>query len=234
MQSRGAEGTSIEMSAERNGVTETNDSVTAIGYVRVSTADQAGSGAGLLAQRAAIEAACCQRGWQLSDVIQDAGQSGRTLSRPGLQHALEALAACRAQVFVVAKLDRLSRSLMDFAGLMERSRSEGWALVALDLGVDTSTPQGEMMAAVMASFAQYERRLIGQRTKEALDARRSQGVKLGRPTVVSRELRMRIQQLRDSGMSFRAIAAELESQGVAAPRGGTRWHGNSVRRLLPS
>jgi Resolvase, N terminal domain len=67
-----------------------------------------------------------------------------------------------------AKLDRLSRSLLDFASLMEDARREGWALVILDLGIDTTTPSGEMIANVMATFAQFERRLIGQRTKDAL------------------------------------------------------------------
>lgn len=86
-----------------------------------------------------------------------------------------------ACTLVVSKLDRLSRSLVQFAELMERSRRKGWSLVALDLGVDTSTPAGEMMASVLASFAQYERRLIGQRTRDALAVKREQGVRLGRP-----------------------------------------------------
>jgi len=70
---------------------------------------------------------------------------------------------------IVSKLDRLSRSLLDFAGLMTRARDGGWNLVALDLGIDLSTPAGEFMASVMASAAQWERRLIGQRTRDALD-----------------------------------------------------------------
>ena len=99
-----------------------------------------------------------------------------------LRLALEAIEAGTAEGLVVAKLDRLSRSLLDFAALMERGRKRGWNLIALDLGVDTSTPSGEMMASVLATFAQqFERRLIGQRTKDALAVKRSQGVVLGRP-----------------------------------------------------
>jgi DNA invertase Pin-like site-specific DNA recombinase len=82
---------------------------------------------------------------------------------------------------VVAKLDRLSRSLLDFANLMAAARTEGWALVALDLGVDMTTPAGEMIANVLASLAQFERRLIGQRKREGLAAKRSAGVRLARP-----------------------------------------------------
>ena len=79
---------------------------------------------------------------------------------------------------MVAKLDRLSRSMLDFAALMNAAQKQGWALVALDLGVDTSTPYGEMMANVLATFAQFERRLISQRTKEALAQKRAAGVQL--------------------------------------------------------
>lgn len=75
----------------------------------------------------------------------------------------------QAEALVVAKLDRLPRSLIDFAVTLEQARA-GWELIPLDLGVDPSTPSGEMMANVMASFAQYERRLISDRTKAALAA----------------------------------------------------------------
>jgi DNA invertase Pin-like site-specific DNA recombinase len=109
------------------------------------------------------------------------GVSGRSMEgRTGLAAALEDVESGAADALVVAKLDRLSRSLLDFAALMERSRRDGWSLVALDLGVDTSTPSGEMMANVLAAFAQFERRLIGQRTKDALAVKRAQGVRLGR------------------------------------------------------
>ena len=109
--------------------------------------------------------------------VEDRGCSAKDLRRPGIREALRLLAAGDADALVVAKLDRLSRSLLDFSGLVEQSRRERWQLVALDLGVDTSTPSGEMLANVLASFAQFERRLIGQRTAEALRAskRRASG-----------------------------------------------------------
>ena len=115
--------------------------------------------------------------------------SGKTLARPGLALALELVETRQADGIMVAKLDRLSRSLLDFASLTERSRRHNWTLIALDLGVDTSTPQGEMMANVLATFAQFERRLIGQRTKDALAVKRAQGQVLGRPRVIDQALR---------------------------------------------
>lgn len=206
-------------------------SVTAVGYVRVSTTEQADFGAGLEAQRRAIILAAETREWNLGRVFEDGGASGKDMKRPGLLAALEAVDRGEAQILVVARLDRLSRSLIDFAGLMERARKRGWDLAALDLGVDTSTPQGEMVASVMATFAQFERRLIGLRTKEALAVKRSQGVRLGRPPVVSAEVVARIRTLRDTPMSYRQVAEELDQAGVPTAHGAPRWHANTVRRL---
>jgi DNA invertase Pin-like site-specific DNA recombinase len=136
-----------------------------------------------------------------------------------------------ASALVVAKLDRLSRSILDFAGLMERSRRKGWALVALDLGVDTTTPQGEMVANVMASFAQFERKLIGQRTREALAVKKAAGVRLGRPRSLSAPTLDRIADLRRAGRTLEAIATELNDLRVPTAHGG-RWHATTVRRLV--
>lgn len=152
-----------------------------VGYIRVSTDDQADSGLGLGSQRAAVAAEAERRGWIMLAVHEDA-LSGKTLDRPGLAAALAAVESGEAAGIVVAKLDRLSRSLKDFANLMARAQVGKWNLVALDLGVDLSTPAGEFMAGVMASAAQWERRIIGQRTRDALAIKRSQGVPLGRPT----------------------------------------------------
>lgn len=117
-----------------------------IGYVRVSTEEQSVDGAGLDAQRTAIVAECERRGWELVELVEDAGYSAKDLRRPGIQRTLARLNAGEADALLVAKLDRLSRSLIDFAGLMARGQGEGWGLVAMDLGVDTSTPSGELMA----------------------------------------------------------------------------------------
>jgi DNA invertase Pin-like site-specific DNA recombinase len=203
-----------------------------VGYVRVSTEEQLDSGAGLEAQRAQIRAAAAQRSWSLIGIREDAA-SGKSLSaRQGLELTLRDLEDGAAEALVVAKLDRLSRSLLDFASLMERSRRKGWALVALDLGVDTTTPQGEMVANVMASFAQFERKLIGQRTREALAVKRQQGVRLGRPPVLDEGIRRRIQRERSRGRSLAAIAADLNRDAVPRAHGGDRWHVSTLQALL--
>ena len=134
-------------------------------------------------------------------------------------------------MLVVSKLDRLSRSLLDFAGLMALSQREGWSLVALDLGVDTSTPAGEFMAAVMASAAQWERRIISQRTRDALAAKRAQGVRLGRRPEITRDVADTIRAHRASGLSFRGIAARLDADGVPTAR-GAGWSASTLQRVL--
>jgi DNA invertase Pin-like site-specific DNA recombinase len=116
---------------------------------------------------------------------------------------------------------------------MQRSYNERWSLVALDLGIDTATPQGELMAAVLATFAQFERRLIGQRTKSALEVKRAQGVQLGRPRSIPDEAIARIIELRREGLTYRSIAEQLNGEGVPTGRVG-EWHGPTVYRALKS
>src|ERR1039458_7771069 len=194
-----------------------------IGYVRVSTEEQTNSGAGLAAQRAAVKAECERRGWQLVDVIEDAGYSAKDLKRPGVQMALETLERHEASGLVVAKLDRLSRSMLDFTGIMAKAQKQGWALVALDCAVDTTTPAGEAMANVLATFAQFERRLISQRTKDALAVKRAQGVRLGRPPQLPDPVRDRIVTERASGRTLTAIAETLNRDQVPTAQGGAQW-----------
>ena len=204
-----------------------------VGYTRVSTDEQASSGLGLKAQRSIIEAECERRGWELVKVFEDAGASGKALSgRPALTKAIEAVRGGAAGALVVAKLDRLSRSLLDFASLMEDARKEGWALVILDLGVDTTTPSGEMIANVMATFAQFERRLIGQRTKDVLAVKKREGVKLGRPVAVDATIAKRIARERRRGRSLRVIAEGLNEDKVRRAHGGDRWHASTVKAVL--
>ena len=203
-----------------------------LGYVRVSTGEQADSGAGLDAQRAAIDAECVRRGWALLDVEADAGHSARSLKRPAIQSALQRLKAGEAGALVVSKLDRLSRSMLDFTAVMALAQSQGWALVALDCAVDTTTPAGEAMANVLATFAQFERRLIGQRTKEALAVKRAQGVRLGRPVVLPDQVAARILSERVAGASFARIAAGLNGDDVPTAHGGKQWWPQTVRSIV--
>ena len=115
--------------------------------------------------------------------------------------------------------------MTDFTRLMERSWKKGWARVAIDLGVDTTTPAGEMIANSVANFSQFERRLIGQRTKDALAVRKAQGVQLGRPRVMPAKVVKGIETMRRKGVSIRGIAEALNEA-----RGADRARGREVAR----
>jgi DNA invertase Pin-like site-specific DNA recombinase len=203
-----------------------------VGYARVSTAEQGLSRAGIEAQRAVITAEAERRGWEVV-WIEDVA-SGRDLARPGAECALRMLRRKEAGALVVAKLDRWSRSLPDFAATMQRAKRERWAFVALDLGVDTTTATGRLVANVMASVADWEREMIGQRTAEALAVKKSQGVRLGRPRTMSRKVTQRVLELRAQGLSLAGVAAALNDEGVPTQRGGQRWYGSTVQGVLDS
>lgn len=209
-------------------------SPTVLAYVRVSTDEQSVSGLGLADQREVIANEAARRGWDDVEFVADEGFSAKNLSRPGITRALEMLRTGDASVLVVSKLDRLSRSLLDFAGLMERARAEGWQLVVLDLALDTTTASGELMASVMACFAQYERRLISARTSAALQQLKRQGVRLGRPRTLEASLTDRIVSARADGQTLAAIADSLNRDCVATARGGARWYPSTVKAVLTS
>jgi DNA invertase Pin-like site-specific DNA recombinase len=212
---------------------QTANPTTVVGYCRVSTEEQGDSGLGLAAQRASIKAECSRRGWKLLAIHEDV-LSGRTLNRPGLATALASVESREAAALIVAKLDRLSRSLVDFAGLMARAQRDQWNLVALDLGIDLSTPAGEFMANVMASAAQWERRIIGQRTRDALAVKRAAGVRLGRPQVLPADVVTRIRRAHEAGAGWSALARQLNAKGVPTAHGGSQWYPSTVRAVVLS
>jgi len=219
----------------RRAIRHPSSTLTALGYVRVSTDEQADSRAGLEAQRTAIDAECQRRGWRLAQVHEDAGVSGKaTNNRPALAEALTALATANADVLVVAKLDRLTRSVRDFADLVSRANHEGWRIVVLDLAVDTTTAGGELMAHIVATFAQYERRLISERTVAALAAVRARGVRLGRPRSLPPAIVERVVRERSDGATLAVIASALDADGVATAQGGVRWYPATVAAVLRS
>ncbi len=203
----------------------------AIGYVRVRTGEQGESGLGMKAQVAAIRAACEQRGWDLVAVREEVKSGARADNRPVLADVIRALRAGDADAVVVAKLDRLSRSVVDAGRLLEQARKGGFNIVALDLGLDLSTPTGELVANVLAAVAQWERRMIGVRTSEALQVKIKGGWKS--PSWAERVpvvVRRRIVKMAAAGVSQRAIANKLNAEGV--PAVGGRWHRGTVIRVL--
>lgn len=202
-----------------------------LAYLRVSTDEQS---AGLDAQRATIAAEAAKRGLELLGEYVDNGVSGTTppKKRPALSEALSVLADGLADRLVVAKLDRLARSTIDALTIDACARSQGWALVFGDLDIDTGTSTGQLVLANFAALAQFERDRIAERTREALAVKRAQGVRLGRPSVLSTEVVARIIAQRDAGLTLRAIAEGLTQEAIPTARGGEHWHPSTVRAVL--
>lgn len=206
-----------------------------LGYLRVSTDEQARSGYGLKAQEIAIKKAAKQRGWKIVELIRDKGNTGKTLERDGLHKALQRLAAGEAEGLVVAKLDRLTRSVPDFGMLLSWFKEAEAAFVALDFDLDTSTPNGKMVATMIMAVAEWEADVISLRTSDGLQAARAQGNPIGPPAVSDRpEVAKRIQELRDppNSLSMRAIADKLNEEKVPTLRGGKKWRVSSVQTVL--
>jgi DNA invertase Pin-like site-specific DNA recombinase len=199
-----------------------------LGYARVSTSEQS-----VEAQETAIRDECKRRGWQLLDVIVDHAHSGDTLDRPGLRTALSRIARGDAAGLVSARLDRVSRSTIDLGDLLVWFKDRRAMLVALDLGIDTSTASGRLVATVIGAVAEWERDTIAARTREGLAVIRAQGRPIGRPAVADNpELAARIRSMHDAGMSLRTIAKQLNTEGVPTLRGAAQWRPSSVQTAV--
>lgn len=208
----------------------------AITYRRVSTEEQADSGAGLDAQRNSISDTLSARGWTSVADLADEGVSGAVApgKRPQLAVALHMLAAGEADALIVAKLDRATRSVADLCNLLDLADKQGWDFIALDLGIDTSTPMGRAMAQMSGVFAELERKMIGQRTKDALAVKKANGVRLGRKVEMDEEVRLRIVAEHDAGRSLNGIANTLTAEQVPTARGGVRWYASTISRVIES
>lgn len=208
--------------------------ITAFGYIRVSTAEQSDSGLGTAAQERAIRDECARRHWTLSDLMIDVASGKSTAGRPALAKALARLDAQEATVLAVLRLDRLARSTSDLLAVLDRADRNGWALASTDLSLDMTTPSGRFTATVLGAAATLERDLIAARTREALAAKKSQGFRLGRPVVLSIDVRDRIRRERATGRPLREIAQRLNADAIPTAHGGARWHASTVSGVLAS
>lgn len=202
-----------------------------LAYLRVSTDSQGDSGLGLDSQRAAIEDAASHRGWAVAEWVVDTA-SGKSLYRPGIQEALVRLENGGPKVLVAAKLDRLSRSAIDFLSLVKRAEENGWSLVMLEPAVDMTEPMGRFTAGILAQVAELERAMISQRTKDARARAKARGTRLGRPSALDSDVAERIESMRATGLTLGAIAEALNGEGVPTPTRRGRWWPASVSQAL--
>lgn len=231
---------------------QTDEHKVVLGYVRVSTQEQADEGVSLEAQQVALGQYCKLRGLELADVVVDAGVSaGKPLARrPGGAELVAAIRSGRVAGVVALKLDRLFRSTVDCLNQTADWNKRGVALHLLDMGgqsVDTSSAMGAFFLTVLAAVGTLERGLAGERTATALQHKRSKGEHTGgstpygwklaadgvhlEPNLVEQQIVVSACKLREAGLSLRKIGRELELQGLVG-RGGGTWNPNSVRSLL--
>lgn len=216
-------------------------------YLRVSTQDQAESGAGLAAQLDACRRFAKSQDAELVDVFEDKGVSGAKglEARPGLLDAIAALK--KGDVLLVAKRDRLGRDPIKVAMIESAVGRKGARIVSTaGEGTDGDDPASVLMRRMIDAFAEYERLLIGARTKAALGAKKARGERTGSVPygytmaadgvhleAVSEEQKViaEARRLHGAGQSLRAIARELERRGFVS-RAGKAFLAEQVKRLL--
>jgi site-specific DNA recombinase len=230
-------------------MTITNYSMKVIGYIRVSTEEQGAYGISLDAQRAKLEAYAKLYDLELVDIIVDAGQSAKSLNRPGLQNVLGMLKSGKAQGLVITKLDRLSRAVGDWNRLIDGYFGEkaGKQLFSVGDSIDTRTAAGRLVLNVLMSVAQWEREAISERTRETLQYKIANGKRCGKvrfgydladdgetliPNPAEQAVIAQIRGLRKEGFSLREIAVELTIQGIAPKEGGAKWTHQAVARIV--
>jgi site-specific DNA recombinase len=215
----------------------------AIGYIRVSTEQQADEGISLATQRAKIEAWCKLNDYELVTIYEDAGISGKTISkRPQLQMALSEMK--KGMALIVYSLSRLARSTKNCIEIADELKSKGGDLVSLTEKIDTGSAMGEFFFTLIAALGQMERKQIGERTKAALAHKKAIGEKYapvpfgykeieGRLQVVKHEalLVAEINQKRAAGYTLQSIAHYLNEKGVMGKQGG-KWYASSVSCIL--
>ena len=219
-----------------------------IGYVRVSTTEQADKGVSIEAQSEKLRAYAKLFDLDLVDIVVDAGQSAKSLDRPGLQRVLASLKSKQADGILVVKLDRLTRSVGDLDALIQSYFSEraGKLLISVSDHIDTRSAAGRLVLNVLASVGQWERESCGERTRDALKHKKNQGQRVGAvpfgfalasdgkslvEDASEQEALQIVRELRAQGLSLRKMVDELNNQGVPTAQ-GAKWHLATVQRAL--
>jgi site-specific DNA recombinase len=220
-------------------------SMNTVGYVRVSTDKQADRGVSLEAQAEKIRAMAVVHNAELLDIIIDGGESAKSLNRPGMARLLGLVDAGEVQVVIIAKLDRLTRSVKDLCTLLERFERRSVALISVAESLDTGSAAGRLVLNIMTAVSQWEREAIGERTRDAMSHKRSNGECVGNiqfgfrlgsdgkhvePDPGEQAVLGEIRNLRRNGHTLRGIAAALNHRGLRTRR-GSPWRLEHVARI---
>jgi DNA invertase Pin-like site-specific DNA recombinase len=201
-------------------------SKTMLAYIRTSTGSQE---LGLEAQRNTIETDAGRRGWTIADWYVE--QESTRNTRPVLEQVKLDVQHPDVDGLVIAKLDRVGRSLLEIATLIETASLQGWEFVCLYPTFDMTDPYGKAMAQMAGVWAELERSLIRIRTSEALQAKIARGEWVGEPPKVSAEVEQRVRELRSAGHGALTIANTLNLEGWPTVKGGP-WNRGTVGRII--
>jgi DNA invertase Pin-like site-specific DNA recombinase len=218
-------------------------------YCRVSTEEQAGSGVSLEVQEAKLRAYAELFDLEVAAVVVDAGESAKSLKRPGLQRALTMLDSGQADGICVTKLCRLTRSVSDWQTLIQNYFSDkaGKQLLSVSDSIDTRSAAGRLVLNVLMSVAAWEREVICERTREALGHKIANHQRVGKVrygyelgpdgrTLVENPAEQEVIEviniLRTSGYSLQGIAAELNRRAIPTKSGSGPWIYTAVNRIL--
>lgn len=219
----------------------------AVGYARVSLEKQADLGISLDMQRSKIESYAALYDLELVEMFVDAGASAKTLDRPGLQAALNALDSGRADALLVMKLDRLTRSVRDLGDLVDRFSNGRFALLSMAENIDTRSASGRLVLNILGSVSQWEAESTRERTSAAMQHKRAlseytggklpygyrlaaDGTRL-EPVPNEQAVIRHATRLRQKGMKIAAIARALSVAGMRT-RSGRRFQSTQVARML--
>ena len=216
-----------------------------IAYCRVSTEDQAQFGVSLAAQEQKIRQYCALYEIELMEVITDAGISAKNLKRPGVQKLLALVKVKAIETVVIAKLDRLTRSVRDLADIVDLFNKQGVSLVSVNEHIDTGSAAGRMCLNMLGVISQWEREAIGERTATAINWKRSNGESYsGRqplygysrldglliPVESEQNLIRMILSMKNQRPA--AIARTLEQAGLKTRSGNCHWHHKLISKIL--
>ncbi|MBD3393361.1 MAG: recombinase family protein [Chitinivibrionales bacterium] len=217
----------------------------AIAYVRVSTEDQAAHGVSLEAQKDKIRAYAELYSIEIAEIIEDGGYSAKNMLRPGMQRVLEMMRRREVEGVIVAKLDRLTRSVRDLSDIIELANKKTVSLVSVNEHIDTGTAAGRMIVNMLAVISQWERETIGERTATAIHHKRANGQSYSSRfalygyrkrggylvPVDLEQATIGLVMLLSKEYSYAEIARRLEKAGHR-PRGGGKWHRKTIRKIV--
>ncbi len=193
-------------------------------YARVST-----SGQNPEVQLDPLRAYAERRSLVVVDEYIDHGHSGSKARRPALDRLTADARLRRFDAVVCVKLDRVFRSVHHLTSLATEFEALGVDLIVTDQSIDTSTPAGRLLFHVLGSMAEFERDLICERTKAGMAAAKKRGSRIGRPRKVVGPDTFKVQKMRESGMSYRAIAADVGCSHRSVQRALDRLHNKGGR-----